>query len=131
MGYSRVDKRCDVLAACIRMGAAAHDLTELELIIPRRSAPEDPVNVTGHVIENILEGKVKKTEWGSLEGIEKEGALFIDVRSDNDISVSTIKIEGFERIPLEELRSRLSGLDRENRYSSTAAAEKRDTSPPA
>ena len=48
-----------------------------------------------------------------MEGIEKEGALFIDVRSDNDISVSTIKIEGFERIPLEELRSRLSGLDRE------------------
>ena len=114
VGYSGVDKRCDVLAACIRMGAAAHDLTELELAYsPPFGAPRDPVNVTGHVIENILEGKVKKTEWGSLEGIEKEGALFIDVRSDNDISVSTIKIEGFERIPLEELRSRLSGLDRE------------------
>lgn len=114
VGYTGVDKRCDVLAASIRMGATAHDLTELELAYsPPFGTPRDPVNMTGFVIENILEGKVEKAEWSSVEGMPEEGALFIDVRSGDDISVSTIRIEGFERIPLEELRSRLSGLDRE------------------
>ena len=114
VGYTGVDKRCDVLAASIRMGATAHDLTELELAYsPPFGTPRDPVNMTGFVIENILEGKVEKAEWSSVEGMPEGGALFIDVRSGDDISLSTIKIEGFERIPLEELRSRLSGLDRE------------------
>ena len=55
---------------------------------------------------------MKKAEWNAVEAMPEEGALFIDVRSGDDISVSTIRIEGFERIPLEELRSRLSGIDK-------------------
>lgn len=113
VGYTGVDKRCDVLAASIRMGAPAHDLTEFELAYsPPFGAPRDPVNTAGTVIENILEGKMKKAEWNAVEAMPEEGALFIDVRSGDDISVSTIRIEGFERIPLEELRSRLSGIDK-------------------
>lgn len=114
VGYTGVDKRCDVLAASIRMGATASDLEELELAYsPPFGTPRDPVNMVGSVIENILEGKVEKAEWSSVEGMPEDGALFIDVRSDDDISVSTINIRGFERIPLEELRSRLSGLERD------------------
>ena len=114
VGYTGVDKRCDVLAASIRMGATASDLEELELAYsPPFGTPRDPVNMAGSVIENILEGNMEKAEWSSVEGMPEEGALFIDVRGDDDISVSTIKIKGFERIPLEELRSRLSGLDRD------------------
>ena len=114
VGYTGVDKRCDVLAASIRMGATSSDLEELELAYsPPFGTPRDPVNMAGSVIENILEGNMEKAEWSSVEGMPEEGALFIDVRGDDDISVSTIKIKGFERIPLEELRSRLSGLDRD------------------
>ncbi len=113
VGYTGVDKRCDVLAASIRMGATAFDLEEFELAYsPPFGTPRDPVNLVGSIIVNILEGKMEKAEWSSVEGVPEEGALFIDVRSEDDISVSTVKIKGFERIPLEELRSRLSGLDR-------------------
>jgi len=113
VGYQGVDKRCDVLAASIRLGATAHDLTELELAYsPPFGTPNDAVNTVGYVIENILAGKLKNLEWSSVEEVsgEEEG-IFIDVRGEGDISVSKIKIDGFERIPLEELRSRLSQLD--------------------
>ncbi|NLD04958.1 MAG: FAD-dependent oxidoreductase [Synergistaceae bacterium] len=113
-GYTGVDKRCDVLAASIRMGADAHDLTELELAYsPPFGTPKDAVNTAGFVIENILAGKLQKAEWSSIEGMpDEEEAIFIDVRGDDDISVSSVKIDGFQRIPLEELRGRLSQLDK-------------------
>lgn len=113
-GYTGVDKRCDVLAASIRMGATAHDLTELELAYsPPFGTPKDAVNTAGFVIENILAGKLQKAEWSSIEGMtDEEEAIFIDVRGDDDISVSSVKIDGFQRIPLEELRGRLSRLDK-------------------
>jgi len=112
-----VDKRCDVLAASIRMGATAYDLTELELAYsPPFGTPKDAVNMVGFVIENVLAGRLEKVEWSSIEGIPaEEEAIFIDVRGDDDISVSEIKIDGFRRIPLEELRGKLSQLDR-NRH---------------
>ena len=114
VGYQGVDKRCDVLAASIRMGATAHDLTELELAYsPPYGTPKDAVNTAGYVIENILTGKLKNVEWNSVEEVSgDEEAIFIDVRGEKDISVAKIKIDGFERIPLEELRARLSQLDK-------------------
>ncbi len=114
VGYTGVDKRCDVLAASIRMGATAHDLTELELAYsPPFGAPKDPVNIAGFVIENMLEGRMDKVEWADVAAMPgQEEAIFIDVRSEDDISVASVKIDGFERIPLEELRGRLGELDR-------------------
>jgi NADPH-dependent 2,4-dienoyl-CoA reductase/sulfur reductase-like enzyme/rhodanese-related sulfurtransferase len=114
VGYTGVDKRCDVLAASIRMGATAYDLTELELAYsPPFGTPKDAVNTAGLVIENLLSGKLEKVEWSSIEGMPaEEEAIFIDVRGDDDISVSKVKIDGFRRIPLEELRGKLNQLDR-------------------
>lgn len=114
VGYKGVDKRCDVLAASIRLGATAHDLTELELAYsPPFGTPRDAVNTVGYVIENILTNKLKNVEWSSVEELPgEEEAIFIDVRGEGDYSVSKIKIDGFERIPLEELRGKLSQLDK-------------------
>ena len=114
VGRTGVDKRCDVLAASIRMGATAYDLTELELAYsPPFGTPKDAVNMVGFVIENVLSGKLEKVEWNSIEGMPaEEEAIFIDVRGDDDISVSEVRIDGFRRIPLEELRGKLSQLDR-------------------
>lgn len=114
VGYTGVDKRCDVLAASIRMGATAHDLTELELAYsPPFGAPKDPVNIAGFVIENMLEGRMNKVEWADMAGMpEEEDAIFIDVRGEDDISVAAVKIDGFRRIPLEELREKLGEFDR-------------------
>ena len=54
-GRDGVDKRCDVMAAAIRMGATASDLTRFELCYaPPFGTPKDIVNVAGDLIEKRL-----------------------------------------------------------------------------
>lgn len=54
-GEDGVDKRCDVMAAAIRMGATASDLTRFELCYaPPFGTPKDIVNVAGDLIEKKL-----------------------------------------------------------------------------
>ena len=54
-GLDGVDKRCDVMAAAIRMRATAHDLTRIELCYaPPFGTPKDIVNVAGDLIEKAL-----------------------------------------------------------------------------
>ena len=54
-GRDGVDKRCDVMAAAIRMGATASDLTRFELCYaPPFGTPKDIVNVAGDLIEKKL-----------------------------------------------------------------------------
>lgn len=53
VGYDGVDKRWDVLATAIRLGAKVTDLTRLELCYaPPFSSAKDPVNMAGFVAEN-------------------------------------------------------------------------------
>ncbi len=54
-GGQGVDKRCDVMATAIRMGATARDLTRVELCYaPPFGTPKDIVNVAGDLIEREL-----------------------------------------------------------------------------
>lgn len=112
VGFEGVDKRCDVLAAVIRMGASAHDLTNLELCYaPPYSSAKDPVNMAGYVIENILTGKAKIFHWHDVLSLPKDGsAILLDVREHGEFIRGSI--DGFTNIPLGSLRSRLSELDR-------------------
>lgn len=55
VGFEGVDKRCDILAMAIRMGATAFDLTETDFAYsPPFGTPKDPVNVAGQIIGNML-----------------------------------------------------------------------------
>jgi NADPH-dependent 2,4-dienoyl-CoA reductase/sulfur reductase-like enzyme/peroxiredoxin family protein/rhodanese-related sulfurtransferase/TusA-related sulfurtransferase len=119
VGYDGVDKRCDVIAAAIRFGAAASDLAKLELCYaPPYSSAKDPVNMAGFVIENILADKVKNFHWHDVEKLPKDGSvILLDTRSRTEFENGSIP--GFINIPLDELRGRLGEL------AGTPSAEKK------
>jgi NADPH-dependent 2,4-dienoyl-CoA reductase/sulfur reductase-like enzyme/rhodanese-related sulfurtransferase len=110
VGYDGVDKRCDVIAAAIRFGAAAQDLAKLELCYaPPYSSAKDPVNMAGFVIENILLGTVKNFHWHDIEKLPKDGSvILLDVRGRTEFGNGSIP--DFINIPLDELRGRLGEL---------------------
>ena len=112
VGYSGVDKRCDVLAAAIRAGMTASELAELELCYaPPYSSANDPVNIAGFVIENLLTGKVKHVHWHDVDALRKDpGVTLLDIRI--ALEYENGHIEGFINIPLEELRDRITELDK-------------------
>jgi rhodanese-related sulfurtransferase len=112
VGYDGVDKRCDVLAAAIRAGMTAHDLTELELCYaPPYSSAKDPVNMAGYVIENILSGRVKNFHWHDVDALPRDGSVtLIDARNPHEAARG--RIDGFINIPLDSLRSHMGELDK-------------------
>ena len=119
VGYEGADKRCDVIATAIRFGATAYDLTKLELCYaPPYSSAKDPVNMAGFVIENILNGKVKTFHWHEVAALTQDsGATLLDTRT--KMEYDNGKIDGFINIPLDELRDRLSELDKSKRIYAT------------
>ena len=112
-GYDGVDKRLDVLAAAIRFGATAEDLTRLELAYaPPYSSAKDPVNMAGFVIENLLKGKVKNFHWHDVKNLPRDGSVtLLDTRT--KIEYENGHIDGFINIPLDSLRDHLGELDKE------------------
>lgn len=111
VGFSGVDKRCDVMATAIRAGMTAHDLTELELCYaPPFSSAKDPVNMVGFVIENLINHKVRQFHWYEVEAARHDrGGLLLDVRTDGEYKRG--HIPGAVHIPLDSLRERLSELN--------------------
>lgn len=58
VGFEGVDKRCDILAMAIRMGATASDLAETDFAYsPPFGTPKDPVNVAGQIISGMLKNE--------------------------------------------------------------------------
>ena len=112
VGYEGADKRCDVFATAIRLGATAADLTQLELCYaPPFSSAKDPVNMAGYVIENILTEKVKIFHWHDVKDLQqRDDVVLLDVRTAMEFENSGIS--GFINIPLDDLRSNLSKLDK-------------------
>lgn len=111
VGYDGVDKRCDVIAAAIRFGATASDLTKLELCYaPPYSSAKDPVNMAGYAIENVLAGRVKNYHWHDVAGLPRDGSVtLLDTRTPAEYENG--HIDGFINLPLDELRGRLGELD--------------------
>jgi len=111
VGFEGVDKRCDVLATAIRLGATANDLTQLELCYaPPFGSAKDPVNMAGFVIENTITGKVKNFHWHDVKDLPRDGSItLLDVRTAAEVARG--KIAGFTNIPLDELRQNIDKLD--------------------
>lgn len=106
VGEKGVDKRLDVLATAMRLGATAVDLAELELTYaPPFSSAKDPVNFLGMIAENILSGDTTVIHADALP----KAAVLLDVRRPDEVDQGVIPGSIF--IPLNALRERMGELD--------------------
>ncbi len=112
VGYDGVDKRIDVIATLIRMGGTIYDLKELELAYaPPFSSAKDPVNMAGFTAENILSGDMDAIIWSEIDQADKDKSILLDVRDKIELELGYI--EGAKHIPVNDLRQRMSELDKE------------------
>ena len=112
VGFDGVDKRIDVLACAMRAGMRGEELQDMDLAYaPPYSSAKDPVNMAGYVIGNVMSGLVEQYHWDEADGLlERKDALLLDVRTEGEYQNG--HIPGTVNIPLDELRERLSELDR-------------------
>ena len=113
VGFDGVDKRMDVLATAIRLGAKVTDLTQLELCYaPPFGSAKDPVNMVGFVAENVISGKVKQFFWHDVQSLPRDGSVtLIDVRTKTETARGMI--DGFVNIPLDSLRESLGSIPKD------------------
>ncbi|AJA46629.1 coenzyme A disulfide reductase [Clostridium pasteurianum DSM 525 = ATCC 6013] len=111
MGYEGVDKRIDVIASVMRLHGTIYDLTELELnYAPPFSSAKDPVNMAGFTAENVLTGKSEVITPTELYYYDLSNSILVDVRS--KLEFNNGHIDGAINIPVDNLRERLSELDK-------------------
>ncbi|MBL7016595.1 MAG: FAD-dependent oxidoreductase [Kiritimatiellales bacterium] len=114
VGADGVDKRIDVFAVAIRAGLTVYDLEELELsYAPPFGSAKDPVNFAGFVAANALRGDVKICQIEDVVN-PSAGQKILDVRTPDEVAAGTIP--GAKNIPIDELRERLSDLNKETEY---------------
>ena len=111
MGYQGVDKRIDVLATAIHAGMKATQLKDLDLAYaPPYSSAKDPVNMAGFMIDNIARGVVKQWHLEDMDRLPRDGSvILLDTRTVGEYSRG--HIEGFQNIPVDELRERLDEVE--------------------
>ena len=112
VGYDGVEKRIDVIATAIFAGLTADKLKDLELsYAPPYSSAKDPVNMAGFIIENIKNGIVKQFYYEDIPSLQKRDDItLLDTRTVYEYMRG--HAEGFINIPVDELRERLTELDK-------------------
>ena len=115
VGYEGVDKRIDVLVTAIHAGLKADQLRELDLAYaPPYSSAKDPVNMAGFMIDNILRGVLKQWHLEETDGLPRDGSVtLLDTRTAEEYEEG--HIDGFRNIPVDELRERLSEIEKGKR----------------
>lgn len=111
VGKEGVDKRIDVIATAIRSGLTVSDLEKLELCYaPPYGSAKDPINIAGYVAHNIVKGDMEVFHWDELEHYDLTKTVILDVRNPKECAAGMIK--GAINIPLDELRERMTELDK-------------------
>ena len=109
IGLAGVEKRIDVVAMAIQMGATVFDLEEAELCYaPQFGSAKDPVNMAGMIAANVLKGLSKIVHWPDYKNFD---GLLIDVRDPEEFA--TGYAEGAISMPLETLRQNLDSLPKD------------------
>jgi len=112
VGMEGVEKRVDVIATAMKLGATVYDLPDLELAYaPPYSSAKDPANIAGYVASNILEGKVDSFQWHEVDGLIASGAFLLDVREDFELATGVLG--NAYTIPLGDIRARMSELPKD------------------
>ena len=105
-GCKGVDKRLDVLAACIQNKATIDDLCHLELAYaPPFGSAKDIINLAGFAATNLRDGLVIQAE-----NLAFDDAQIIDVRPKP--VADAFPLAGSINIPFPTLRNNLDKLDR-------------------
>jgi NADPH-dependent 2,4-dienoyl-CoA reductase/sulfur reductase-like enzyme/rhodanese-related sulfurtransferase len=106
VGKEGVERRIDVLAMAIQMGATVFDLEEAELCYaPQYGAAKDPVNIVGMIAANVMRGDLRIVPWQEMH---REDAVVLDVRDPDETRCFPIAAD--IHIPLHQLRGRLDEL---------------------
>jgi tRNA 2-thiouridine synthesizing protein A len=109
VGRDGVDKRLDVLATAIGLGARTDQLATLDLAYaPPFGSARDPIHLAGFLAENEQRGLdrfLAPEELGALPAT----AQMVDVR--NPAERAADPVAGTIAIPLSELRTRIGELD--------------------
>ena len=112
IGAGDVDKRIDVIAAMITMGASLEDLKDLELCYaPPFSTAKDVVNMAAMVALNILSKRFRQVHVDQVRGLVESGAYILDVREEGELKRGRIK--GSHNIPLSRLRERMNEIPKD------------------
>lgn len=118
VGEEGVEKRIDVIACAIQLGATVFDLEEAELCYaPQYGAAKDPVNLAGMVAGNVLRGDLPLADWEAARsgrpGPVSAGPFILDVREPEEYAAG--HLDGAVNVPLPQLRDRMHELpaDRE------------------
>ncbi len=110
VGGSGIDKRIDVIATAMTGGLTASALADLELAYaPAFSSAKDPVNMLGHVADNLRRGTSASLQWHELADAVASGAVVVDVR-DTAERTPDATIPGAVHIPLDSLREHLDQI---------------------
>ena len=112
IGYEGVDKRIDVFATAIRCGMKATELKDLELAYaPPYSSAKDPVNMAGYMADNVSKGVLKQWFVEDEPNLPRDGSVtLLDTRTVREFSRG--HVEGFQNIPVDELRERIGEIER-------------------
>ncbi len=112
IGKGAVDKRIDVIAAMITMGAALEDLKELELCYsPVFGTAKDVVNMAALVGLNILEARYRQVPVTQVRELVESGACIVDVREPGEYAAGHLK--GSHNIPLSQLKERMNEIPKD------------------
>ncbi|UCD09573.1 MAG: FAD-dependent oxidoreductase, partial [Dehalococcoidales bacterium] len=108
VGQDGVDKRIDVIAMAIQLGATVFDLEEAELsYAPQFGSAKEVVNLAGMAAANILRGDVPTTHWDMVDVADR---LTLDLREPKDFADG--HVEGAVNVPLGDLRTYIKTLDK-------------------
>lgn len=109
VGKNGVDKRIDVIATAMTAGLTASALAELELAYaPPFGSAKDPINMLGHVADNLRSGTTRSLQWHELDAAVEAGATVLDVRTQGEFDAGAIP--GALLVPVDELRARMDDL---------------------
>jgi NADPH-dependent 2,4-dienoyl-CoA reductase/sulfur reductase-like enzyme/rhodanese-related sulfurtransferase len=111
IGENGVEKRIDVIAMAMQMGATVFDLEEAELCYaPQFGSAKDPINMAGMIAANILRGDLHPAPW---EKLSDSDALIVDVREPREFASD--HVDEAINLPLGQLRDRMHELPRDRK----------------
>lgn len=112
IGKGNTDKRIDVIAAMITMGATLEDLKDLELCYsPVFGTARDVVNQAALVGLNLLDCRYRQIPVTEVRSLVESGAFIVDVREEQEFQAGHLKHA--HNIPLSQLRERMEEIPRD------------------